>query len=503
MMQNDFTFWTGGMLGATDPQQAAAVLKSITAVAPTPNTASGAGAAIQVESLEPYLKNASYSDDDLMLLRLMLNKGMFATANAIVHQWSNINKTYDPLLPAAVGNTDKAPELSADIVRYYTQIKMLNAVGSYEFAIDAVGNVIRPEGAPEGWRAGDTERMLVAMRLAGALTRDLYWGDSTISANEFDGVWKIVADADAAFDTAGLQVRDLRGKPLSADFVSAVSTEVSEQVFGEHDSLLCAPTIADSLKREAQAMQRIPGGNGTNILLGGNPVRGILAATGSTIVPYADKFLSNNHFRVPSAESSTSAPDAPTIDTAAQASDAASRFDATYAGAHYYKIVAVGPAGYSSATTSAQYTIAVGEKNTITLTDSGVSGVTYYHVWRTVNPGDAASTVKYLGRTKKAAAGNTSIVDLNADIPGTSRAFMLKADPTHFAFAQYRAGQVGPTSAPAQIPGGGVTMNAVNFGLTNYSQQFGMFLFGAPFARLNRRLVMFKNVGTLASPQLV
>lgn len=487
-----------------DPDLLKGLRKSLPAAYPTPNAQSlqaNSSAALQQESVDPFLINASYANEHFVLLRLMMQHGMFAPAKALVHQFTRQERTYNPYVPGAVGLTAVGPQIENMIKRLFVEMKGINARGDYPFVLDALGaNIIQPTDGSGHMTMKDMEYQRVAMQLAGSLTDLMYYGNEDVSDHEFTGIIPQV-EADGVI---GENIIDMRGRPLTADIVKRISTERSEDIFSAHNALLSAPTTAQDIERQAQVQGRVQVGTGTSLMLG-NTVKGIKLNSGAEIVPHGDVFLSRARMKLPTEASSADAPSAPTVSGGGGAAPAGrapagaevSQFGASDAGEYLYGLLASGAKGHSAGVTLAPVAIGEGEVGAFTLNDSGVTGVFYYHLWRTDPDG---TKLKYLGRVTKAAAGNTTFVDDNSKIAGTNYAVLTRLDPSYFCFAQIGNLLAMPEGSPMRSQ---PNFQMVNLGLTELVQPFVMFMFGTLYMNLIKRTVLFKNVGVLESDALL
>lgn len=110
-----------------------------------------------------------------------------------------------------------------------------------------------------------------------------------------------------------------------------------------------------------------------------------------------------------------------------------SDFIAGDAGAYYYRIVALNGAGMSKPVTTSAVNAVAGQVISIVLRDGAVPGskqaATAYMIYRTAK-GGASATAKYITEVGVAANNaDTTFIDGNGDLPGTSDIFILSNDP--------------------------------------------------------------------------
>jgi hypothetical protein len=173
-------------------------------------------------------------------------------------------------------------------------------------------------------------------------------------------------------------------------------------------------------------------------------------------------------------------PSTPTESTAPTTPvDALSQFGAADAGDYFFKVVAVNRFGKSAPLTiTGPVTVAAGDKVTFGVTEGAVAP-TAYEVYRTRKSG-AVGTAKLMFTTARTGAA-TTINDFNADLPGTSKAFLIQQNVEFFAFKQL---------APfVKIP----------LATIDTSIRWMQLLYGAPTVYAPGKAVIFKNVGRAPS----
>ncbi len=124
-----------------------------------------------------------------------------------------------------------------------------------------------------------------------------------------------------------------------------------------------------------------------------------------------------------------SRPGTPTISAAATTPvNAASQFAADDAGSYFYSIVAANRYGRSIAVAADASAIAVaaGDDCRWGVTPGGATDVEWYDVYRTKVGGAVGAQRRILRVANSAAAGEETIIDLNANLPFTSNAFMFQ-----------------------------------------------------------------------------
>ena len=89
--------------------------------------------------------------------------------------------------------------------------------------------------------------------------------------------------------------------------------------------------------------------------------------------------------------------------------------------------------GLSAPVDTAGVAVAAGESVTFTV-DEGATAPTFYEIYRS-DPDDVVGTAKLMTRVARTAASQV-ITDTNADIPGTSKGFVLQQNQRSMSVAQ-------------------------------------------------------------------
>jgi len=180
----------------------------------------------------------------------------------------------------------------------------------------------------------------------------------------------------------------------------------------------------------------------------GSPVKGIRTSWGD-IANMPDVFIRDSLqqqvfsvlYPTNAAEQVSAGVEITTTPTVTTASNTASLFTGVAVGHYYYWITAVNAGGQSVGLATADVNIASGYAATITITRSAGAAETGYVIYRSnVSPtGNAWTTfttanVRYMDRVAVAGA-TTTYVDTNAQIPGTTKAYILNMTPSDQAIA--------------------------------------------------------------------
>ena len=147
------------------------------------------------------------------------------------------------------------------------------------------------------------------------------------------------------------------------------------------------------------------------------------------------------------------------------------------AGTYIYKIVAGNRYGLSTPVTTASVAVVSGDGVTFTVADGG-QGTTFYEVYRTT-PGGSAANAKLMTRVKRTGATQV-ITDLNGDIPGTSKGFVVMQNARSFSWAQL------------------LPMTRIPLATVDTSIRWAQVIYGALKVYAPAKNVVIKNIGRAA-----
>jgi len=330
--------------------------------------------------------------------------------------------------------------------------------------------------------AEETERGTV--RLMSKVERSLFHADSTLSDLQYDGIFKQIRD------NAPERVTDLRGAPVTPALLQSVLGDVfGAPNFGRPDTIYVEPRVHADLIQQSVAYGRhdqlnvSDGGKGLTF---GHRQLNIMAPYGSVpIVPAP--FLFRNH--APNAVAAGDAPFSAVAVFSIAAAGGTSQFTTADAGTYFYKVVAVGDGGISipmrnTAGPGNGLVVAANDEVTITIADNGNQGsgdnnVRYYRVFRSAKDATDDSNCKMIVELPAASgnAGNTELLDRNANLLGTSSILAIQHDPTIFEFARL-LDYIRRPLAEVQT-----------------TKPFLLMLFGSPIVKVPSKTFVLDNVG--------
>lgn len=262
-------------------------------------------------------------------------------------------------------------------------------------------------------------------------------GDDTVVPTEFSGIYAQIAEGVRSGQVDGGNILDAEGGSLaSVNLLNKAAAHISSRSnFGTPTHLFMSQNTQADFDTGLDPAFRVPLPNVPNggIMLGA-PVNGIRTSWGD-IKACPDVFIGDGDS--PEAKpfethqpvlAATNAGMKPTLATAA-ASATDSKFGAAHAGNFYYLVTGVNANGQSTGVISSQVAVAAGDKVTLTITASGGGQETGYAIYRSrQNGSNAVGDFRLMTRVAKAGA-TTVYVDLNRDIPGTTKAYVLNMNP--------------------------------------------------------------------------
>lgn len=269
-------------------------------------------------------------------------------------------------------------------------------------------------------------------------------GDSTIVATEFDGINAQLNAGIATGDISGDHVLDANASSLSSiDLINKSAAIIAGfGNFGTPTDIFMSQLVQSDFDTGLDPAFRVPltdvPGGGISI---GSPVVGIRTSWGN-IKTSPDVFVRDEGQMKPfevdfSAIAAANAGMQPTITSiVTSGTDANSNFTAATAGNYFYLITGLNQSGQSTGVVSTQQAIAAGKKAVITIAASGGGLETGYAIYRSrLNGTNNVSGVAGVGSdfrlmTRVARTASSTVYnDLNRDIPGTTKAYILNLSP--------------------------------------------------------------------------
>lgn len=418
----------GAAHGQISSEELTGLQKALTAGADitSPGSVAGSGFALRPEQLDGVLKVTTYKQTDVQLWRSLTKLPAYNT----VVEYNRLEE-YGSGVGAFIAEGDLPESDDSTYSRQYSVIKYLGTTRSVTHQM----SLVRTGGGVQN--AVGQETINGTAWLLRQAERTLFAGDSTLIPQQFDGLRKQIIDG---APNPTLNTFDLRGLPITQDTVNdAMYVIKSEPNYGMGTDLYMADGAFSDLAKQFYPAQRLPlNPQGWQNGMVGLNIQGMYSQFGPVrfrpnvfiqFGPSANAAAQGNAAKIPSTPTESVAPAA-----GAPGAGETSLFVASDAGDYYYKASAINRYGRSlPVTLTGALTVAAGQKVTFTLADGATAG-TAFDIFRSDKDG-AASTCKLMTTVARSGA-TTAVSDLNADIPGTSDAFLVQQNLDFFACHQ-------------------------------------------------------------------
>lgn len=421
-------FASGASTGVVDMSQLDELQKALTAGYGTDMATLTGGAALRIQSLDATMQATIQQNEDFRLF----NRLAKPHAGATVDEWTEMNSVGGFLGGTTNTETGVINPFTGSYNRRVGQVKYLMTQRQVSL-VQTLQNAIADSEAIE-YSNGALQLLTDAEYLA-------FEGDSTVVPSEFDGIYAQMQAGVTAGQVDPRNIIDARGTALSN--ISLIN-QAAAQVRGYGNfgrptdifmSLLTQADFDTGLDPAFRVpLTSVPNG-GLEI---GAPVVGIRTSHGN-VKTNDDIFIRDEELKQPfelsfSSIATANAGFAPaSVVPGAPAANASSQFTAQQAGNYYYMVAGCNAAGQSTGVVSAQVAMAAGQRVGIVITRSAGAAETGYVIYRSqLNGGNSVagsvvgqgSDFREMARIPVAGA-TTTYFDLNADIPGTSKAFIL------------------------------------------------------------------------------
>lgn len=413
--------------GAIVAEDFAALQKALEAGYGTDVATLTGGGALRVQSLDKTMQ-ATIQDNEHFVL---FNKLQKTKPTATVDEWTEQSGVGGHVGGSTNTETGIIRESTGEYARRTGLVKYLMTRRQVSFVQTLQGAIADAEAAE--YANGALQLLTDAEHLC-------FEGDSAVVPTEFDGIYAQMVAGVAAGLVDSRNIIDVRGGSLaSINAVNAAAAQVSGfGNFGKITDLFCSQLVQADFDNNLDPAFRVPltsvPGGGISI---GSPVIGIRTSWGN-IGMNPDVFIRDADRQLPfelmyPAIASAQVAIKPQTVAGVAAADAASQFATGQAGTYYYAVAGVNAAGASAVTKSAQVTVAVGDKVTLTIGASAGLGETGYIIYRGRLGGtNATADFREVGRVARTNS-STVWVDYNQDIPGTTKAYLLDMRPSAHA----------------------------------------------------------------------
>lgn len=422
----------------------------------------GDGFALRVESLESTLKNTTYK---MQHIRLWKSIPKLAAYNTVEEH--NVLSSYGLNPDAGFIDEGDLPESDdSSFERQYAVVKYLGTTRSVTHVMSLVkpahGNVIAQETVNG------------TMHLLRILERALFYGDSSLSALQFDGYEKLLTD-----NSPATNIIDLRGQPLSEDILTDASLTIMDAPnYGTPTHLHINPKVKADLVKTFFPKERHDTFTANGGLVGLN-IRGFTSPAGDVAFEPNTFITDGGGPNATAVGDSSKRPGVPTISTGATTPpDAASQFGADDAGAYRMDLVACNRYGRSAAipVDASAITVVAGDKITFAVTPSSAT-TTWYEIYRSEKGGADGTERLILRVPNTAGASPLTIDDYNANIPGCTRGFLFQQNLESLSFKQL---------AP---------MVKIPLATIDSSIRWMQLIYGVPVLYTPGKNVLLKNIG--------
>lgn len=312
------------------------------------------------------------------------------------------------------------------------------------------------------------------------LERALFFADSKLDALQFDGLLAQVRNFVEGKSYQNQHIIDLRGQVIDENILEDGATCIADNYGSGHLKLHMTNQVHKDFSKlitGANGRQKVYMSNNPGEIMLGQPVRGYSANS-------ADIDFSNNIFLKPNgAPKKASQKGAPAIPTADATAPIVAGDDATSlmeAGTYYYFVASKNSDGESAPVAVGSVAVTKGQAVTVKInrvTSDPVAKT--YRVYRGTSSDPEKALFAF--EVKDNGTGSTQeIVDRNFDIPGSHTAFLVDMDGEEVLTWK--------SLAP---------LMKLPLARISASERFMILLYGMLQVYNPRRIVVFKNIGTL------
>lgn len=394
--------------------------KALTAGYGTDSAQFTGATAFRIQSLDKTMKATIQENKHFRLFNELAKNG----ATATVDEWSEQSSVGGFLGGSTNTETGVIQTAQGSYARRVGLVKYLMTRREVSFVATLGNNIVSAEATEQ--QAGSIQLLTDAEFLS-------FEGDSTVVPTEFDGIGAQIIAGVLAGQVDPDNLVDLDGASLdSIEYINKAAAQIASYGnFGTPTHIFCSQLVQSDFDTRLDPAFRVPltdvPNGGISI---GSPVKGIRTSWGD-IANMPDVFIRDEKQLVPfqvlfpavATANDVFKPAGVAVDPSV--SDAASRFTAPRAGNYYWMVCGVNALGQSTGVVTAQTAVAAGKKVALTITASAGGSETGYAIYRSrLNGTNAATDLRLMARIPKAGA-TTVYTDLNRDLPGSTRAYIL------------------------------------------------------------------------------
>ena len=409
--------------GAVGETALAELQKALTAGYGTDVSTLNGGGALRIQSLDKTMQATIQENKHFKLFNELAKTG----AGATVDEWTEQSGVGGFLGGSTNTETGVINESTGSYARRVGLVKYLMTKRQVSLVSTLGANIANSEAIEQ--QAGAKQLLTDAEYLS-------FEGDDAVVPTEFSGIYAQIYAGVLAGQVDTSNILDANGQSLnSINLVNQAAAQVSRRDnFGTPTHLFMSQQVQADFDTGLDPAFRVSLNNVPNggISLG-SPVVGIRTSWGD-IATVNDVFINDGDQTVPfqvtySALAVANTGMKPTLALDASVSAADSNFAAGQVGNYYYLVTGLNAAGQSDGVISAQTSVAAGKKVTLTITRSAGAQESGYAIYRSrLNGTNAPSDFRLMTRVPVGGA-TTTYVDLNRDIPGTARAYVLNMSP--------------------------------------------------------------------------
>lgn len=382
------------------------------------------GGAMRLQSLEKTML-ATIQDNKHFVLFNELAK---SNATATVDEWTEQSAIGGFLGGSTNTETGVIQSAQGDYARRTGQVKYLMTRREVSF-VQTNQNTLVDAQAVEA--ANGAKQLLTDAEFL------CFEGDSLVVPTEFDGI----ATQMRALNSAD-HIIDAGGDPLyGIDLIDRASATIASlDNFGTPTHLFMSPLVQSDFNTKLDPAFRVSLTGSPQELMYGAPVKG-LNTTWGTIKTMPDIFVLDERkmkpFELSHAKIAVGNADfkPASLAVAVSASGGAqSKWGANHGGNYYYAVTGINSKGQTQAVVSSQVAVVAGGKATLTITKSATGDETGYVIYRGRRNGtNALDDLRQVCRIPASSDATTVWVDLNLEIPGTTKAYILNMSPGDMA----------------------------------------------------------------------
>lgn len=404
-----------GIMGG---EEIAALQKALTAGYGTDPATFTGGSALRIQSLDKTMFATIQENKHFRLFNALVK----SNATATVDEWTEQSGVGGFLGGSTNTETGNIRAADGQYARRTALVKYLMTRREVSFVATLGNNIASAEAI---------EQSNGAVQLLSDAEYLCFEGDSSVVPTEFDGIFAQIAAGVAAGQVDGANILDAEAQSLaSINLINKAAAQIAGfGNFGTPTHIFMSQLVQSDFDTGLDPAFRVALDQNPNSLMLGAPVAGIKTSWGN-IATMPDVFVREDMRLQPfellyPAVAAANAVNIPAAAGTAVAADAASKFGATHAGNYYYAVAGINADGTSTVLKTTVQTVAAGEKVTLTITKSTAGTETGYVIYRSRKNGtNATADFREMIRVPRTGA-STVYVDLNRDIPGTTKAAIL------------------------------------------------------------------------------